>query len=30
MANTYYWDADVFLSYINGVEDRLPVLEDLL
>ncbi|MBU2009375.1 MAG: PIN domain-containing protein [Chloroflexi bacterium] len=25
-----YWDADVFLSYINGIEDRLAVLDALL
>lgn len=30
MADTYYWDADVFLSYINGIESRLPILDDLL
>lgn len=30
MADAYYWDADVFLSYINGIESRLPVLDDLL
>ena len=30
MADTYYWDADVFLSYINGIESRLPTLDDLL
>lgn len=30
MAEAYYWDADVFLSYINGIEDRLPILDDLL
>lgn len=25
-----YWDANVFLSYVNGEEARLPVLEALL
>ena len=25
-----YWDANVFLSYINGVPDRLPTLDALL
>ena len=30
MVDTYYWDACVFLSYINGVETRLPILDDLL
>ena len=25
-----YWDADVFLSYINGTPDRLPHLDALL
>ena len=30
MADTYYWDANVFISYINGMEDRLPILEDIL
>src|SRR5213596_2857827 len=25
-----YWDSCVFLSYINGVEDRLPTIEALL
>ena len=25
-----YWDADVFLSYINGHADRVPVIEQLL
>ena len=25
-----YWDADVWLSYINGMPDRLPVLDALL
>jgi predicted nucleic acid-binding protein len=25
-----YWDACVFLSYINGVEDRLPIIDALL
>jgi len=25
-----YWDADVFLSYINAVADRLPTLDALL
>ena len=30
MADSYYWDACVFLSYINGMADRLPIIEDLL
>ena len=30
MVDTYYWDACVFLSYINGIETRLPILDDLL
>ncbi len=30
MVDTYYWDACVFLSYINGVEARLPILDALL
>lgn len=25
-----YWDANVPLSYISGVADRLPVIEELL
>lgn len=25
-----YWDANCFLSYVNGIEDRLPVLDALL
>ncbi len=25
-----YWDACVFLSYINGVPDRLPTIDELL
>jgi predicted nucleic acid-binding protein len=25
-----YWDADVFLSYVNGLPDRLPTIETLL
>ncbi len=25
-----YWDACVLLSYINGITDRLPVIEELL
>jgi len=25
-----YWDADVWLSYINGITDRLPILDALL
>jgi len=29
MSDVYYWDACVFLSYINGVEDRLPIIDDL-
>ena len=29
MVDTYYWDACVFLSYINGVESRLPYLDAL-
>lgn len=30
MSDTYYWDSCVFLSYINGVVDRLPILDDYL
>ena len=30
MVDTYYWDACVFLSYINGDAARLPILDDLL
>lgn len=30
MPDRFYWDACVFLSYINGVSDRLPVLDDFL
>jgi len=26
----YYWDACVFLSYIEGRSDRIPVIEALL
>ena len=29
-AAAVYWDANVFLSYINGVPDRLPTLDALL
>ena len=25
-----YWDSCVFLSYINGIEDRMPILDALL
>ena len=25
-----YWDANVFLSYVNGVPERLPTLDALL
>ena len=25
-----YWDANVFLSYVNGITDRMPVLDALL
>lgn len=25
-----YWDSCVFLSYINGMEERIPILESLL
>jgi predicted nucleic acid-binding protein len=25
-----YWDANVFLSYVNGIEERLPVIDVLL
>lgn len=25
-----YWDANCWLSYVNGIEDRLPVLDALL
>jgi predicted nucleic acid-binding protein len=25
-----YWDSNVFLSYINGLSDRLPEIETLL
>jgi predicted nucleic acid-binding protein len=28
--NRVYWDACVFLSYINGVPDRLPTIDALL
>lgn len=24
-----YWDANVLLSYINGVADRVPIIEEL-
>lgn len=30
MPDRLYWDACVFLSYINGVVTRLPVIDDLL
>jgi len=25
-----YWDADVFLSYVDGDEDRLPIIDELI
>lgn len=25
-----YWDANVLLSYLNGVPDRAPIIEELL
>jgi len=25
-----YWDADVFLSYVDGDEDRLPTIDELI
>ena len=28
MNDIYYWDANIFLSYINGVPDRLPIIDD--
>jgi len=27
---TYYWNASMFLSYINRIPDRLPILDSLL
>ncbi len=30
MPDRLYWDACVFLSYINGVAGRLPIIDDLL
>jgi predicted nucleic acid-binding protein len=30
MAERYYWDANLFLEYINGVAAHLPVLDDML
>ncbi len=32
MAETHfiYWDANVFLSYINNLPDRMPVLDAIL
>jgi predicted nucleic acid-binding protein len=30
MSERYYWDACVFLSYINGVPDRVAIIDDLL
>jgi len=29
-ADIFYWDAAVFLSYINGEAERLPVIDSLL
>ena len=26
----FYWDANVFLSYLNGNPDRVPVIEAIL
>jgi len=26
----YYWDACVFLTYINGVPDRVPIIDDFM
>lgn len=28
-SNFFYWDSNVFLSYINGIEDRLQEIEDV-
>lgn len=28
MADIYYWDACVFLSYLNGMAQRVPVIDD--
>ena len=30
MPRRVYWDACVFLSYINGIDEKLPVLDALL
>jgi predicted nucleic acid-binding protein len=30
MPNKYYWDSDVFLSAIDGVEDRVPIISQQL
>lgn len=30
MVERYYWDACIFLSYLNGVRNRVPVIEDFL
>ncbi len=30
MPERVYWDACVFLSYINGEQERLPVIDALL
>ena len=29
-ADAVYWDASVFLSYINGIDERLPAIDTLL
>ena len=28
MSDTYYWDANIFLSYVNGMPDRVPIIDD--
>lgn len=28
MSDIYYWDANIFLSYINGMPDRVPIIDD--
>src|SRR5262245_53706823 len=30
MSNVYYWDANIFLSYLNGIPDRVSIIEDYL
>jgi predicted nucleic acid-binding protein len=30
MIERYYWDACVFLSYVNGMADRMETIDDLL